>query len=284
MALSALVEALKTPREAMTCDAGIPGPQDVTAVKVLTEVGRSVLHGVLTCILSAHRAGLSFNGACGMGNLRVHVYEGETELVVSRVYVNAGDGQVLVRLVGKTQKEDYVALRKAIHDVLFPGNDLKTLHVGSIYKLLGGFTRDIPDSEAKDIIDPVRRTHLLQAYAATVSSPVAVSTMCLNLKRLYKQLDGNHKTKFTEAMRDAQRITWLLPEVGKQPLFEKVYYYESPSQNNHNSGNVSGSIPNSQYAGDKTGMEMFNFARNWFAHVPNQRWVRNYELHPSHLM
>lgn len=68
--------------------AGVSKQVNVT-VPVLTEVGRSILHGVLTCILSAHRAGMSFNGACGMENMWVHVYQqGATDpLVVSRVYV-----------------------------------------------------------------------------------------------------------------------------------------------------------------------------------------------------
>lgn len=287
MALSSLVRVLTGH---MTCEDRIPGkqPQDETVVRVLTKVGRRILHGVLTCILSAHRAGQAFNGAFGMedddGNLnqlRVHVYEGATAeypRVVSRVYVHKLSSSSpppppLVPLDGESQKADYVVLKQVIQ-AMFP---LDTLHVGSIYELL-----EVLTGEDDDIFndDPVKRsTHLLQAYAVMVSSPVAVSTMCLNLKRFYEQLHGDRKPIFADAMRAAQETTRLADELEIQPLFENVYYYVPPSQNNDNTsaGTGGNNVIVNQYAGDTTGMEMFNFARNWFAHQPNHRWDEDTE-------
>ncbi|CAL5008507.1 unnamed protein product [Urochloa decumbens] len=275
----------------MTCDAPIPGqqPQGATTVPVLTEFGGRILHGVLTCILSVHRAGLAFRGACGMDNLRVHVYKGATDqypLVVSRVYVHddGGTSSSLVPLDGESQKADYRALVQVIEVLFQDDNSKKALHVGSIYKLLNDLAADNnkdEDDTAGSVItkgllvdQPVKRTYLLQAYAEMISSPVAVATMCFNLKRFYDQLDGDHKPIFTDALRDAQQSTRLLcDEVDKQPLFIKVYY-----ENNNNSSSrkkkkrsVDRSVPDNPYEGGRTGTGLLTFARNWFTHVPEER-------------
>lgn len=255
--------------------AGVSTQVNVT-VPVLTEFGGRILHGVLTCILSAHRAGMSFNGACGMENLWVHVYQqGATDpLVVSRVYVRDDDGGMsssssssLVPLDGDSQKADYRALQQLIGKLFRDGKSKKALHVGSIYKLLDV---DTADSVISLLVDrPVRRTHLLQAYAAMISSPVAVSTMCFNLKRFYDQLDDDHKSTFKTALQHAQHKTRLLcDEVGTQPLFKKVYERPPPSG--------SGNVPDNPYEGGRTGLGLLSFARNWFTHVPEERWVRMY--------
>ncbi|KAL6642596.1 hypothetical protein ACP70R_020777 [Stipagrostis hirtigluma subsp. patula] len=250
------------PRRALTRAAAIRGQQAPVTVTVLTELGHTILHGVLTCVLSAHRAGLVYDGACGMDNFRVYFHEGATEgLVVSRVYV---DGAVVPAPPrdDERQKEDYLALQSVIEE-LFP---LDTLHVGSIYKRLASLTSDIPKY-------PVRRTQLLQAHAAMVSSPVGVSTMCLNLMRFYDQLDKNSPGQqfiFRQAMEVAQRQTYKLHEaVKEQPLFKKVYEYIPPDNQNNSAGNAA-SLPNNQYEGNSTGL--FHFARNWFTHAPAQRW------------
>lgn len=225
-------------------------------VKVLTEVGGRILHGVLTCILSAHRAGLAFNGAFGTGNLWVHTYEGATtttgvELVVSRVYVGNGI-QPTPPLDDARQKADYRALRQVI-EALFPYDDRKkTLHVGRIYKLLETL------AEGNDVVPRTRRTHLLQAYASIVSSPVAVSTMCLNLKRFYDQLDcdGDQRRDFDKAMVNIKHgFQKLRDEVNNnKPLFEKVFMYDYD-----------------KYSGyEENGMGLLHFARNWFTHVPTE--------------
>ncbi|KAL6906288.1 hypothetical protein ACP4OV_003889 [Aristida adscensionis] len=249
--------------------AEIPRQRPPVMVPVLSGLGRRILHGVLTCVLSAHRAGMAYNGACGMGNFRVRVHYtqgGATTMEVSRVYIQPPPPPPFDDDAG--EKEDYQALRGVIESLL----PLTTLHAGRIHQLLGSLASGIPASTPSF---RARRTQLLQAHAATVSSPVAVSTMCLNLRRFYHQLDSEHQFTFVQAMQTAQASTVppLPDQVKKQTLFQDTHKFKKNALKN-NAANE-GTVPDNQYAGDITGTELFNFARNWFTHVPPKRWTRH---------
>ncbi|CAL4940915.1 unnamed protein product [Urochloa decumbens] len=254
-------------RRDLICSASIPGQQD--PVTVLTELGASILHGVLSCVLSAHRVSLAYDGVCGVDDLWVCVHDHKgAGLVVSRVYVGCGVKPSPVDARGAGIRRDYRELRRVIDELFRSSPSNLPLHVQSILTLLANLA-----SLQSSALPPAKSTQLLRAYAVMVSSPVAVATMCVNLKRFYDQLEPSQKPVFQKAMETAQNKTEdLMKAVEAQPLFHKVYGY-TPADAASGGSAAAGvdSRPTNQYKGT-TGMELFNFSRNWFMHVPEERW------------
>lgn len=250
-----------------------PGQQE--SMTVMSKLGRRILHGVLSCVLNAHGAGLVYDGVSQMDDFRVYVYQGTTEF--ARV-VYARDAMLRTLPEGRfiiRQKEVYQTLAKVIEE-LFPFAQMP-LHVQSIHILL-----DYKLAECMPAGPPQKRTQLLQAVAAMVSSSVGVATMWLNLKRFYDHLDSKKKPAFRQAITLAEiRTDKLAIQVDEQTLFKTVYDNNGKAKKANTNTSAAGSsssrrrpqqdqAPKTPYAGD---IGIFDFARNWFTHVPDERWT-----------
>lgn len=268
-------------RQALIHNISIPskhGQQQSMTMTVMSKLGRRILHGVLSCVLNAHGAGLVYDGVSQMDDFRVYVYddyEGRRTEFARVVYVR----DAMLRPLPEQdfisrQNEVYQTLREVIGR-LFPVPWMP-LHVQNIHILLDKLAESMPAGP------PEKRTQLLQAHAAMVSSSVGVATMWFNLKRFYDQLEPEKKSTFEQAMTEAESRTAKLDlEVEKQTLFETVYHNDGKAKKANTSAarrrTQQDQAPKTPYAGD-TGI--FDFARNWFTHVPGERWepppVRTY--------
>lgn len=244
---------------------------------VLTDVGERILHGIISCLVRAHKAFRSYNGGLTVENLWVTGYQSSGAIIPETASVDIKHGALLsYPLNVENQLEDYTKLSLIICEIVpettppsLQGHRLPDAisveRLDTIVWLLDKENLLSPERqhsrlESDKLIK--RRNQLLQALAA-MTDPLVMATMWWNLVRFQKSLEiimppPMMRQAFRDALHRTNHMCWC-QYAERDPYFTRVFEFENKQE---------------EYRKQDDGQGLLRFARNWFTHAPGHVLVR----------